>query len=828
MPVMPDNLTGTGLRNTVPRHWAVSRSISVTAFFLILTMVLIWTTMAVDVPTTGSVQTAFNGAHPLPGLVEAEDFDNGGPGVAYFDTTVSNRGGAYRTNEGVDIESQGAITNLAYIVNNEWTEYTVVVGVPGTYTMDFRVGSWNNGRQIVVSVDSVNVATVNVPNVGGYEAFETVSASIPLSSGSHVIRLTFVGDGQNLDWFRVREASTDNSPVQTAYNGPHLVPGRVEAEDYDCGGSQIAYNDTTPANTGNSGRMSEGVDVVFDGSTTAISWVYDGEWTEYTVEVASSGYYALNLRVGSPGPGQKINVTVDGTPGCSVTVPMTGSYSTFTTVSGLLNLTPGTHVIRLTYRVEGYGLVIDWIEFLGGSPTSVKPTVTSFAPATFPTTIPTTFPTAFPTTFLTTIPTANPITNPTTIAPATFPTISSGMSATQAGAIVSSLRTESYNRLASKQSAARSWTIPSRPDLVAIGTNVRLRGLKSDGVTDNTVALQALLNSLPSGATLYFPAGTYRIDGPVSVDKPVTIFGESGTVFNCRNAVKNVFIVNRYGSAGSKMNGVVFTGIVFEGPGNESDPAMIDAYYLTNLRVSYIKFHNLGYAGIRVNTCSNSVIDNCVFDNIFKTGTGYGVCITDRSDGIVVRDSFFITKGRHGITTGTSNPYLSSADYIRGVTVENNYFEFTTRSATDTHDVTWGPIVVKNNVYYRCEVGVGLRGGVSEIADNTMIECTYGVYVYDLSSAPSTIESRVNSIVRNRIFDGLGDGMVLKYVNSYVAENIIDGQDKSVGQIGIYVDNSRYTPTSFRIERNIVDDCRHGVYVLVPSSAISLSSNYKI
>ncbi|HOT94005.1 MAG TPA: right-handed parallel beta-helix repeat-containing protein, partial [Methanoregulaceae archaeon] len=92
----------------------------------------------------------------------------------------------------------------------------------------------------------------------------------------------------------------------------------------------------------------------------------------------------------------------------------------------------------------------------------------------------------------------------------------------------------------------------------------------------------------------------------------------------------------------------------------------------------------------------------------------------------------------------------------------------------------------------------------------------------------STIESRVNSIVRNRIFDGLGDGMVLKYVNSYVAENIIDGQDKSVGQIGIYVDNSRYTPTSFRIERNIVDDCRHGVYVLVPSSAISLSSNYKI
>lgn len=805
---IPDNWTGTGPQNTVPNHRAVSRSILVTAFFITLTMVLSWTAMAADVPTAGSVQTAFNGPHPLPGLVEAEDFDYGGPGVAYYDTTTSNKGGAYRTNEGVDIESQGSVTNLAYVVNNEWTEYTVLVDAPGTYAMDFRVGSWSNGRQIVVSVDSVNVAMVNVPNVGGYETFETVSTSIPFSSGSHVIRLTFVGDGQNLDWFSVRATDTGNSSIQTAYNGPHMVPGRIEAEDFDCGGSQVAYSDTTPANTGNSGRMSEGVDVVFDGSATGISWIYDEEWTEYTVEVASSGYYAVNVRVGSPGPGQMVAVTVDGAPGCNISIPMTGSYSAFTTVSGLLMLTPGPHVIRLTYHVEGYGQVIDWIEFLGGSPTSVGPTVPSSAPTIVSTTIPTTI--------------------PTTVPPTSVPTIGTGLSATQAGAIVSAARTESYNRLASKQAAARSWAVPSRPDLVAIGTNVLSRGLKNDDTTDNTVALQVLLNSLPSGATLYFPPGTYRIDGPVGIDKPVTILGESGTVFNCKNAVKDVFIVNRYGSAGSKMNGIVFTGIVFEGPGNESNPAMIDAYYLNNFLVSYVKFHNLGYAGIRVNTCSNSVIEDCVFDNIFKTGTGYGVCITDRSDGIVVRDSFFITKGRHGITTGTSNPSLSSADYIRGVTVENNYFEFTTRSATDTHDVTWGPIVVKNNVYYRCETGVGLRGGVTEIADNTMIECTYGVYVYDLSSAPSTIESRVNSIVRNRIFDGLGDGMVLKYVNSYVVENIIDGQDKTVGQIGIYVDNSRYTPTSFRIERNIVDDCRHGVYVLVPSSAISLLSNYKI
>ena len=70
--------------------------------------------------------------------------------------------------------------------------------------------------------------------------------------------------------------------------------------------------------------------------------------------------------------------------------------------------------------------------------------------------------------------------------------------------------------------------------------------------------------------------------------------------------------------------------------------------------------------------------------------------------------------------------------------------------------------------------------------------------------------------------------MVLKFINTYVAENIIDGQDKTVGQIGIYVDNRNYVPITFRVERNIVDDCRHSVYIRGTTSAISCASNYLI
>ncbi len=50
----------------------------------------------------------------------------------------------------------------------------------------------------------------------------------------------------------------------------------------------------------------------------------------------------------------------------------------------------------------------------------------------------------------------------------------------------------------------------------APGLNVTNYGVVGDGVTDNTVALQNLINSSPAGTLFYFPAGTYLIAGTVS------------------------------------------------------------------------------------------------------------------------------------------------------------------------------------------------------------------------------------------------------------------------------------------------------------------------
>lgn len=70
--------------------------------------------------------TPFLGAPvSLPGVVQAEDFDNGGQNVAYYDATPGNAFGSfYRTQTDVDIGplATGGY-HLGVIAAGEWTRY---------------------------------------------------------------------------------------------------------------------------------------------------------------------------------------------------------------------------------------------------------------------------------------------------------------------------------------------------------------------------------------------------------------------------------------------------------------------------------------------------------------------------------------------------------------------------------------------------------------------------------------------------------------------------------------------------------------------------------
>lgn len=96
-------------------------------------------------------------APEVPGRVEAEYYDIGGPGEAYLDLTASNTSGALRRDEGVDI-SRAQDIGGGYQIDNvtlrEWTEYTVNVTQSGLYRMIARLAATKDGS-LTIHVDDV-------------------------------------------------------------------------------------------------------------------------------------------------------------------------------------------------------------------------------------------------------------------------------------------------------------------------------------------------------------------------------------------------------------------------------------------------------------------------------------------------------------------------------------------------------------------------------------------------------------------------------------------------------------------------------------------------
>ncbi len=80
----------------------------------------------------------YNGTiHTIPGTIQLEDYDIGGEGVAFSDSSVGNSGGAYRTATGEDVDittgGTGFVTNA--LSGGEYTRYTVTIAETGEYEM---------------------------------------------------------------------------------------------------------------------------------------------------------------------------------------------------------------------------------------------------------------------------------------------------------------------------------------------------------------------------------------------------------------------------------------------------------------------------------------------------------------------------------------------------------------------------------------------------------------------------------------------------------------------------------------------------------------------
>ncbi|MGO1070954.1 carbohydrate-binding protein [Lysobacter sp. CA199] len=145
----------------------------------------------------------------------------------------------------------------------------------------------------------------------------------------------------------------------TPYGGSAwALPGTVQAENFDLGGQNVGYYNPGNSNPGGQYR-NEGVGIEASGDSGGgfnVGWTVGEEWLNYTVNVLQAGNYTVQVRVASQGAGGNFHFNVDGVAATStLSVPDTGGWQNWRTLSAPISLSAGSHVIQLRMDSVGAG-----------------------------------------------------------------------------------------------------------------------------------------------------------------------------------------------------------------------------------------------------------------------------------------------------------------------------------------------------------------------------------------------------------------------------------------------------------------------------------------
>jgi F5/8 type C domain-containing protein/carbohydrate binding protein with CBM6 domain len=187
----------------------------------------------------GTTEGPYGGtAAPVPGTVQAANYDTGGQGVAYNVTSVNGTANGYRS-DGVDLETctdTGCGYDLGWTAAGQWFKYTVDVAAAGTYTVSFRLASPSGVTDALHIDNSAGTSlsgAVNAPDTGGWQDWGTVTASVTLPAGVQTLTVDQDNAGWNIYYmaFAAAGSATTNlalgQPVTASSYYENYVPSNV-------------------------------------------------------------------------------------------------------------------------------------------------------------------------------------------------------------------------------------------------------------------------------------------------------------------------------------------------------------------------------------------------------------------------------------------------------------------------------------------------------------------------------------------------------------------------------------------------------------------------
>ena len=287
-------------------------------------------------------------------------------------------------------------------------------------------------------------------------------------------------------------------------------------------------------------------------------------------------------------------------------------------------------------------------------------------------------------------------------------------------------------------------------------------GAVGDGVTDDTAAIQAAINS--GNARVSFKGTGYRVGGRLSFRSNVRLSGEKGTTLAWDTIDGDSALMS-----GQNLHDIVIEGIAFDF-GTQSvlryGISLIDSYNITVSNCSFTGGY--GYAW-RINNDYNVLFENCAFNAITgATGNpGGGVFGSDFHD-VTFDGCTCDTIGDHMVyVAGVTEAYNV---YVKGCTcVKTGQNGLTNGAAVcvyaNAHDV-----IISGNIMKQCRTGVyvGKYGEYTTvprnvtITDNVVLNAySNGIHLVGIKNGAAVTHSHV---ANNTIYYCSQDGIRFDFV----------------------------------------------------------------
>ena len=199
-------------------------------------------------------QAPYKSAFAIPGTVEAEDYDKGGPDEAYGDSDEKNEGDAkYRTDEFVDVVKAGNGMAVGYTTTSEWLEYTIDVAEAGKYDVEASMSCGSGDPTIDLSVDGKKLASLTGTGKNNdWDTYASAKGSVELSAGKQILKVSIKAANTNVDYIKFTKAGTSSQEGQqqqqeqqtthesttegsTASNDPGVYPISYSVENTGAG-----------------------------------------------------------------------------------------------------------------------------------------------------------------------------------------------------------------------------------------------------------------------------------------------------------------------------------------------------------------------------------------------------------------------------------------------------------------------------------------------------------------------------------------------------------------------------------------------------------------